>query len=302
MNLSPKLLITGASGFTGQHAYRYFMEAGFDVVAVARKPSFDNQIPIECCDFTDKEAVKNIIKKIKPQYTLHLAGQNHVGDSWIDPISTLETNCISTLYLIEALRNENPSCKIIVVGSALQFSPENIFTLKHPYSLSKTLQVLVAQSWVTLYNMNIVIAKPSNLIGPGFSNGVCSMVAKKIVDIEESKGEKVLRVHNLDVQRNFIDVRDVVKAYEILFTKGKAGEIYNVSSGKSCSLREVINIFRNLTSGDIKFKSQINNKIEQEFEISSLKLMDLGWNPSINLELSLKETLNFYRNLKTKGN
>ena len=102
-----------------------------------------------------------------------LAGQNHLGLSWNDPVSTLEANFLSTLYLIDALRHENPNCKTVVVGSALQFEPNDMSTLTHPYSFIKTLQVQVAQAWANLYNLHIVIAKPSNLIGPGLSNRVC---------------------------------------------------------------------------------------------------------------------------------
>jgi GDP-4-dehydro-6-deoxy-D-mannose reductase len=225
MNQNTKLLITGASGFTGYHACKYFLEVGFDITAVTNKNSFDhNGIKWEQCDLSNKENVKKLMENTKPQYVLHLAGQNHVGQSWLDPISSIEINSMSTAYLIDALRQENPSCKIIVVGSALQFDPASISTLTHPYSLSKTIQVLIAQAWAVLYKMNIVVAKPSNLIGPGFSKGVCSIFAQKIVDMEEEKAEKVLEVYNLNAKRDFLDVRDAVRAYNTLLIKGKPGE------------------------------------------------------------------------------
>ncbi|MCM3774134.1 NAD-dependent epimerase/dehydratase family protein [Priestia aryabhattai] len=296
MNSLPKLLITGASGFTGQHACIHFLKAGFDITAVTRNNNFNDQIKIEYCDLTDKEAVKKLVKKVKPQYLLHLAGQNHVGQSWLDPLSSLEANFMSTLYLIEVLRQENPDCKIIIVGSALQFDPKDISTLKHPYSLSKTFQVLIAQSWEILYNMDIVIAKPSNLVGPGLSNGVCSIFAEKIVEMEKNKCQKVLEVNNLHAQRDFVDVRDVIRAYEILFKKGKSGEVYEVASGKSHSLEEVTNQFRHLTDVDFKINSQVNNHHEESFEINCLKIQNLGWKPRISLESSLSDIVTFYRN------
>lgn len=296
MNQSNRLLITGASGFTGQHACSHFSQAGFDIIAVTRHNTFsNNQIQIEHCDLTDRLAVRDLIKKTKPQYLLHLAGQNHVGQSWLDPVASLQGNSMSTAYLMEALRQENASCRIVVVGSALQFDPKNISTLTHPYSLSKTLQVLIAQSWAVLYNMHIVIAKPSNLIGPGFSNGVCSIFARKIVDMEENKIEKVLEVNNLNVQRDFIDVRDAVSAYETLLTKGKPGEIYEIASGKSRSLEEVIDCFKSLAKVEFETVSRTDEAKEQQFEIPPLKLANLGWKPAISFESSLKDILNFYR-------
>lgn len=119
MSRMPKLLITGASGFTGQHACNHFVNAGFAVTAVSRKSFGNGQVQTELCNLTNKENVSKLIKKVKPDYLLHLAGQNHVGKSWIDPVSSLEANAMLTLYLIEALRQENPACKVVIVGSAL---------------------------------------------------------------------------------------------------------------------------------------------------------------------------------------
>lgn len=301
MNQQPKLLITGASGFTGQHACKHFLKAGFDVTAVIRNSSFANkEVHIECCDLTNIDEVKNIVKKVKPHYLLHLAGQNHVGQSWIDPISSLEANSMSTAYLIDALRQENPACKILVAGSALQFNPANMSTLFHPYSLSKTLQVLIAQSWEILYNMHIVIAKPSNLIGPGFSNGVCAIFAQKIANMEKNKGEMVLEVNNPNAHRDFIDVRDAVSAFETLLTKGESGEIYEITSGKSRSLEEIINGLRSISNVEFEVKSQLIDQIEQPVDLMPVKLMKLGWKPAFSFESSLKDILNFYRGKNNK--
>jgi GDP-4-dehydro-6-deoxy-D-mannose reductase len=296
MNQRIKLLITGASGFTGQHACKHFVKAGFDVTAIINNNAYENnEVHIERCELTIKDEVNNLIKKVKPDLLLHLAGQNHVGQSWIDPISSLEANSLSTAYLIEALRQENPACKIVVAGSALQYNPANISTLIHPYSLTKTLQVQIAQSWAVLYNMHIVIAKPSNLIGPGFSNGVCSIFAKKVADMENKKAEKVIKVTNPNAQRDFIDVRDAVRAYETLLLRGDPGEIYEIASGKNHSLKEIINRLKQLTTVKFELKSQTNEELEQKAEIIPVKLMKLGWNPAFSIETSLLDILNFYR-------
>ncbi|MFX3624580.1 MAG: NAD-dependent epimerase/dehydratase family protein [Ectobacillus sp.] len=296
-----RLLITGASGFTGQHACVHFARAGFAVTAAARKTAYTNdQVQVEYCNLTNYNAVKQLVQKAKPNYLLHLAGQNHVGQSRLDPVSSFEANSLSTLYLLEALRHENPSCKIVVAGSALQFNPNDISTLEHPYSLSKTVQVLIAQAWAALYNMHIVIAIPSNLIGPGFSNGVCAIFAQKITDMEEHKTEKILEVHNVNAQRDFIDVRDAVHAYEILLTKGKSGETYEIASGKSRSLAEIACEFKKIATVDFQIKSEKNGQVEQSVNMRPLKLMCLGWKPAIPLSASLTDILNFYRSMKTK--
>ncbi|MDY0943743.1 NAD-dependent epimerase/dehydratase family protein [Priestia megaterium] len=296
MNQHNKLLITGASGFTGYHACKHFFDSGFDVTAVSRRNAFThNGINWINCDLSHKESVKSLIKTTKPQYVLHLAGQNHVGQSWLNPVYSLEINSLSTAYLIDALRQENPSCKIVITSSALQFDPTSISTFNHPYGLSKTIQSLIAQSFAVLYDMNVVIAKPSNLIGPGHSKGVCSIFAQKIIDMEKNKTENVLKVNNINDQRDFLDVRDAVSAYDILLMKGKPGEIYDVSSGKSRSLGEIINILKKMTLVDFKVHSLLNDEIKKDREVEPLKLVKLNWKPVISLESSLKDILNFYR-------
>ncbi|MFS0889005.1 NAD-dependent epimerase/dehydratase family protein [Peribacillus frigoritolerans] len=301
MNQQGKLIITGASGFTGQHACAHFLKSGYDITAVSRKRmNIEGSIHAECCDLINGNDVYNLIKRTKPKYLLHLAGQSHVGESWSEPVSTLEANTMSTAYLIDAIRKESLDCKIVIVGSALQIDPSSISSIPHPYSLSKTIQVLIAQSWAFLYNMNIIIAKPSNLIGPGVSNGVCSIFAKKIAEMEKKGMEKVLEVENLEVQRDFLDVRDAVRAYDLLLTRGQPGETYDVASGNNHSLGEIIEGFRSVTTDDIKVNSQQNERIENKVAIDPIKLMNLGWKPRIPLESSLMDILTFHRELKEK--
>ncbi|CAH0148588.1 GDP-6-deoxy-D-mannose reductase [Peribacillus sp. Bi96] len=299
MNQRSKLIITGASGFTGQHACEHFLKSGYDITAVSRKKlNTDDGIQVEFCDLTNSKEVYKLVKRTKPQYLLHLAGQNHVGESWMDPISSLEANSMSTAYLLDAIRKESPTCKIVIVGSALQIDLNSISSIPHPYSLSKTIQVLIAQSWKVLYNMDITIAKPSNLIGPGLSNGVCSIFAQKIIDMEIKGTEKVLEVDNPNVQRDFLDVRDAVRAYDLLLKRGKPGETYDVASGNNRTLEEIIEGFRTITTDEIKVNSQRNDLIENSRAILPIKLMNLGWKPSIPLESSLMDILAFHRGLK----
>ncbi|MGG0369520.1 NAD-dependent epimerase/dehydratase family protein [Priestia endophytica] len=296
--MSPQgnLLITGATGFTGIHACHHFIKRGFNVTAIARKTaSLPKNVHVEYCELTNKQEIKSLIQKVRPQYVLHLAGQNHVGQSWDDPLASLESNSLATAYLLEAIRQDAPSCKSVIVGSALQFDLTQLSTLSHPYSLSKTLQVLIAQSWASLYHMDIVIAKPSNLIGPGLSNGVCSILAQRIVEMEENQADKVLEVNNLYDRRDFLDVRDAVRAYETLLIKGTPKETYEVTSGKSKSLNEVTETFKALTAVDFEIKSKSNEKLEPFIEMKPLELNNLGWEQEISFSSSLKDILDFYR-------
>ncbi|MGA5688822.1 NAD-dependent epimerase/dehydratase family protein [Cytobacillus pseudoceanisediminis] len=290
-----KILITGATGYTGLHSCKYFTSAGYDVVAVTRTDIAIDGVMVEQCDLKNKESVLNLIKKVKPQYLLHLAGQNHVGQSWSDPTGTMETNLLSTIYILDALHKECPETKIVIVGSALQIDPSNISAITHPYSLSKTFQVLAARAWGELYGLSIVIAQPTNLIGPGKSNGVCSVFANRIAEMESHNAKHILEVNNLYAQRDFLDVRDAVRAYEILLKKGISKEVYAVSSGKSRSLEEIANILKTMTPINFIIKSSGRNIKEDIVRIPYGKMNQLGWKPTFSLKTSLEESLNYYR-------
>lgn len=293
-----KILITGATGFTGIQACRHFQQAGYEVIGVSRHPSKidSDQARFESCDLTNKNELTNLIQKNKPDKVLHLAGQNHVPSSWKNPIASLEINTMSTAYLLEAIRQQTPNCKVLVVGSALQFDVNDITTLKHPYSLSKTLQVLVAQSWELLYEMNIVIARPSNLIGPGKSNGVCSLLARKVAEMELLGTEKVLIVNNLLAQRDFLDVRDAVSGYEVLFNKGNSGSVHDITSGLPRYLKEITSSLQTISSVDFEIESE-ENKLEEKVSIPPSDLLLENMSALIPFEKSIEDILNYQRSL-----
>ncbi|WP_144510777.1 NAD-dependent epimerase/dehydratase family protein [Bacillus sp. FJAT-22090] len=294
-----RLLITGATGFTGVHACKYFKKAGYEVIAVTRSyPSSvsDDRIHMEQCNLTDKQQVKSLIQKTKPDKVIHLAGKNHVQESWSSPITSFEANVLSTAFLIETIRQENPLCKILIVGSALQFDLGDISTLQNPYSLSKTMQVLIAQSWKALYGMDILIAKPSNLIGPGPSNGICSILAKKTAEMELHGTERILTVNNLFAKRDFIDVRDAVRAYAKILDVGESGKTYEVCSGKPRYLKEITDSLQALSIVNIEIQT-LTNEVEKLDVATHSLLGNLGWSPSISFEKSIEDILNYQRKI-----
>lgn len=296
MTNQTKLLITGATGFTGIHACRHFQQAGYEVIGVSRKPFTieGSQIQIEPCDLTNKNEIMDLIQKHNPDRVLHLAGQNHVPSSWTNPIASLEVNTMSTAYLLEAIRHKIPECRVVVVGSTLQFDINDITTLEHPYSLSKTLQALVARSWQLLYEMDIVIANPSNLIGPGKSNGVCSILAKKVAEMELLGSEKVLKINNLLAQRDFLDVRDAVSGYEIIFNKSQSGSMHNITSGLPRYLKEITSSLQAISSVEFTVES-IEDKLEEKEIMHSSNLIVENMSSFIPFDKSMEDILNYQR-------
>ncbi|MDN4073662.1 NAD-dependent epimerase/dehydratase family protein [Fictibacillus terranigra] len=297
MKKRPKLLITGANGFTGRHACNQ-LGIDYDITAVSRnyRTTESTKVDIRYFDLTNKMDVHRLVNEVQPDFLLHLAGQNHAAESWNNPIATLEANLMSTVYLLDAIRESHPVCKVVIIGSALQYDPNKNSSLTHPYGLSKTLQVQTAQAWAVLYKLNVVVAKPSNLIGPGGSTGVCSIFAKKIIEMERDKTEKVLKVNNLHARRDFLDVRDAVHAYNTLLRHGKSGEIYDITSGKSHSLHDIIKKYKTLALVDFEVESLFQPEDPPVDEVQPYKLRQLGWSTLYPLDSSLRDTLDYYRN------
>lgn len=144
------------------------------------------------------------------------------------------------------------------------------------------------------FYLETIIIKPTNLIGPGHSNGVCSILARKVVEMKQNKSNKILEVNNLLAQRDFLDVRDAVKAYEILFKKGESGNTYEIASGKSYSLKEIVAYLKFISKVDFHVISIID-QLEEKIYVCRSRMLELGWRPFISLEYSLKEIINFYR-------
>lgn len=297
MNESSRILITGASGFTGRHACKYFSRRGYQVIAAIHQKPLDIteglNIQEITCDLMEENQIRYMIQQTKPDYVLHLAGQNHVYTSWIDPVKTIKINFLSTLYLLEAIRDVLPASKIVLIGSALQNLQTNPFSASHPYGLSKTYQTYLGKAWTDLYKLNIVVARTANLIGPGPSKGVCSIFAKKIAEMEYGMKTSPPQVDDAYAQRDFLDVRDAVRAYEVLLQKGEPGKEYGIGSGKSRSIAELLSCFQRLTN--IPLPKYSNDKKHQEFNIDINAILQLGWKPEIIFIDSLRDVLEYFR-------
>jgi GDP-4-dehydro-6-deoxy-D-mannose reductase len=293
------VLITGAGGFTGRHACRYFAALGYSVAAAVRRE--DGEPPegrLYVCDLTDKAEVKRLVEETKPRFVLHLAGRNAVGDSWKDPLGCMEANLLSTLYLLEALRGL-ANCRLLVAGSMLGFDLSDSPQPLHPYSLAKTMQVLIAQAWSFLYSQEVLIAKPSNLIGPGRSNGICGLLAARIARWENGTDASVFRLSSWHEERDYLDVRDAVAAYRIILETGQSGTVYPVCSGSMRSLGDLVATYRGLTPLTLPIEVGETAPLPPPLPMDAAVTQSLGWSPSIPFAQSLSDALDFYRGALT---
>ncbi|BBH18702.1 UDP-2-acetamido-2,6-dideoxy-hexulose 4-reductase [Paenibacillus baekrokdamisoli] len=306
-NLSrPRLVITGAGGFSGEHACRYFSAKGWEVTAVLRRQTagllpewLQHVAAVTYCDFSSREETEACIQHAQPEYVLHLAGMNAVDSSWRDPITALQSNVMGTVHLMEAVRQAGLPCRVLVVGSMLRFKLPLVGEdgiPPHPYSLSKTMQVLTVQSWASLYGLDVMAAEPANLIGPGRSTGLCALMARYTAESEHCSANgmqlpRPFRLSSRTEQRDLLDVRDAVRAYELLLMMGERGQVYPVTSGTMRSLGELVDLF------DLIGKQPLHWEIGQSQALSPIPeepeaIRKLGWLPQLTLEQSLRDALN----------
>lgn len=319
--MNKKILVTGASGFAGSHLVEFLIEnknhnifgTYYSSNSLENLAKVKDKINLFKLDLTDQEQTNNLINKVKPDEVYHLAAFASAAGSFSSPTKTVVNNISSQLNLFEALKKNNlKTAKILIVSSAevygdvdpkdLPINEETRLNPTNPYAVSKLTQDFLGKQYFLADNLNIVIARPFNHIGPRQSpDFVVSSFAKKIVEIEKGKRGAVLPVGNLEAKRDFTDVKDVVLAYSLLMEKGKAGEAYNIGSGKSYKISEILekllklaNIKVSITQDKSLFRPIDNPNLVCNFN----KLRSLtGWEPKIGIDQTLRDTLDYWRNI-----
>lgn len=316
-----KILITGITGFAGYHLAKYLTDTTEHTIigtyhsdsSLSQVADLREKVHFYSLDLTDKFSVFDLIEKIRPDEIYHLAAQTSTPDSFVDPEKTLLTNIFPEVYIFEAVKKVGLfDTRILIVSTSevyglilpndLPIDEETPLRPLNPYAVSKVAQDLLGLQYFYVDQLQIIRARPFNHIGPRQKpKFVLPMFAKQIVEIEKGQKEPVLMVGNLKVKRDFTDVRDIVRAYVLLMEKGVAGDVYNIGSGKSVEIQELLNILLSLTDRVIEVKEdpQLFRKIEvRDVVCNNSKLIQItGWKPQISLERTLSDTLDYFRNV-----
>ena len=239
-----KVLITGSSGFTGTHLVKYLQRnSELKISCVTRNKQQDNTGFI--CDLTDCNSVENLIQEIKPDRIYHLAG-SFTNDYSVD----YANNVISTKNILDSLLKSKISCRVLLIGSAAEYGlikeQDNPVSEDYPfnpasiYGLTKVYQTHLMQFYCQVYDMDIVMARTFNLLGKNISRQL--FIGRVYQQIEEYKSGKIDKIilGDLESKRDYIDVQEAVKYYETIMAYGKMGEIYNVGSGNSVRLYDIL--------------------------------------------------------------
>jgi GDP-4-dehydro-6-deoxy-D-mannose reductase len=249
-------LVTGADGFAGRHLCELMRAGGETVAGLVRRPDEPDPpegVELIGADVTDAAAVEGAVRAAAPDRLFHLAAVSIPADALEAPTETFAVNALGTLHVLEAVRRHAPRCRVVVVGSsevygrrpgtAASLREEDPLEPENPYAASKAAADLLALQYARGFGLHVVRARPFNHTGPGQSPRlVWSAFAEQVARAEAGLAEPLLRVGNLDVARDFSDVRDVVRAYALLAERGRPGEAYNVCSGRADRLRELVEL------------------------------------------------------------
>ena len=314
-----KVFITGAGGFAGGHLVEHLLRqpdlTPGDIVAGVFQPPGHNpaldrlNIPQRQLDLCDAGAVQTAIADIRPDVVFHLAALADVAQSFKDPWGTLSNNIHAQVNLLEACRQTVPDARVLIVSSAEIYGAtrgdipldESVpFAPTSPYSVSKVAQDMLGLQYFLSYRLPIVRARPFNHIGPGQGSGfVAADFASQIAAIEAGQRAPVIFVGNLSAERDFTDVRDVVRAYLLLARHGEPGEAYNVCSGQGHSIQYLLDTLLSYSTVSIEVRQDPArmrpSDVPRRVGDASKLRAHTGWTPQIPFEQSLLDTLNDWR-------
>lgn len=308
-----KALVIGAAGFAGKYLVQHLhSECGMEVVATKHR---EKEMETTYCkvrelDILEKEAIVDLLFEERPDYIFHLAAQSSVSVAWNNPQLTIDINIKGGVNLLDAVRELYYKPRVLMIGSGEEYGhiplgatpiPENCrLEPGNIYAATKACQNMIGSIYSRAYDMEIVMVRAFNHIGPGQSSiFVVSDFCRQVVEIEKGLREPVMYVGNLSAERDFTDVRDVVRAYGLLVQKGEKGETYNVGSGKAVAIQEILNRIISYSTAEVLVETD-PAKIRPvdvpiiEADITKLKNAT-GWEPQIPLDQTIQEVLAYWR-------
>mgnify|MGYP006302636577 CR=1 FL=1 len=314
-----KVLITGITGMVGSYLAEFLINEGnCEIHGTTRWRSnrehiaaFENRLSLHECELRDPHAVLRLLEEIRPDQVYHLASQSNVAASWISPRETLVNNITAQLNVFEAMRQlDLLGTRVLIPGSSEEYgmvyehelpvSEANPLRPLSPYAVSKIAQDNLAYQYHQSYGLQVIRTRAFNHTGPRRSDAfVISNFARQIVEIETGRKEPVMDVGNLSAQRDFTDIRDIVKAYSLAVRFCDSGSVYNIGSGVGCRVNEVLDILLGMAKIIIRVKedaARIRPSDVPAMICDSTKFRNkTGWQPEIPFKNTLGDLLEYWR-------
>ncbi len=328
---SDLVLVTGATGFVGQWLLEELLENGA-AVAGTGLPAADGSSPrlsrhvregearYRCqagvwhfspLDVTDGAAVARALAALRPATVYHLAAQSSAGLSFQDPHGTFAVNVGGTLNLLEAIRALPAAARprLLVVGSADEYgAPEQPLPLTEraplrplsPYGSSKAAATLLCRQYHAAHGLPVIVARPFSHTGPGQSvNFAFPSWARQLATAARTGGVAEILVGDLRPHRDYLHVRDVVRAYRLLAERGLPGQVYNVASGAGTTLQNALDILCRASELGVRVRTDPDRLRPADIphlvgDAAKLRAAT-GWVPKLDLETALRDLLQWMR-------
>jgi GDP-4-dehydro-6-deoxy-D-mannose reductase len=269
-----------------------------------------SRIALYPADLSDYGRVRELCARIRPDHVFHLAAQASVERAWLDPAATLVNNIVAQLNLLRAIAELRLEPRILIVGSAdeygavreedLPIDEETPLRPINPYAVSKIAQDYLGYQYYLSHGLQVVRVRPFGHIGPRQGPGfVVADFARQIARIEAGLQEPVMRVGNLSAQRDLTDVGDMVRGYYLALAKGKAGEVYNLGSGRAYAIGEILDKLLGMSRVVVRVEIDASRLRPSDIPIlvcdSRRFREDTGWRPERDISDTLREVLDYWR-------
>jgi len=318
-----KYLLTGASGFVAYHFLNYLNSLNEKIEVLGldiNKPSdienynfLNISLRFININLLNYHELENELNSFLPDYIIHLAAYSSVAKSWEAPIESFLNNTNIFLNIIEIIRKNNIKCRFLSVGSSEEYgnvSPDFVpinetlpLNPVSPYAVARVSQEMLSKCYVSSYNLDIILTRSFNHIGPRQRDifVIPSFVKQILEKIKSGQINNIcLSTGDISIIRDFLDVRDVVKAYYMLLEKGVSGELYNICSGAGYSIKEIINMLCDKLKINISLEVDKNKIRPGDNKIiigdnSKIKKIT-GWKPEISIKESLDDIIAYWKN------
>ncbi|HEU4329309.1 MAG TPA: GDP-mannose 4,6-dehydratase [Roseiflexaceae bacterium] len=313
-----RALVTGINGFVGGYLAEHLLDAGgWDLVGTARQselrlPHLRGQIAYHPADLQQRAAAEALLEQARPEVIFHLAGQANVPRSFEQPGETMVANTLPALHLFLAALRLGQEPLLLIVGSNevygqiraedLPVDEDTPLRPVNPYAVSKAAQDMLALQYHISHRLRTIRLRPFNHIGPRQTNQyVAAAFAEQIARIEAGLQPPMLRVGNLSAERDFTDVRDIVRAYAAAAQHGQPGAVYNIGSGRAVSIRWLLDTMVGMSSSAITVEPDPARMRPSDTPLVYADIerfrAETGWAPQIPLEHTLRDILDHWRNI-----
>ena len=304
-----RILVTGANGFAGRHLLAELRAAGHDLLlhGVPAPPPTPGDTWHDT-DLRDADGLDRLVRDLHPDGCIHLAAFAFVPAADRDPSAAFAINTVGTAHLLSAFRRHAPAARILVVSTSQVYGPadsDTPVTEDHPlrphtfYAVSKAAADQAARLYADQFGMAVLSARPCNHIGPGQSpRYVSSAFSRQLIAIGRGETDPIIRVGNLESERDFLDVRDVARAYRLLVERGQPGQAYNIAAGAPVRIQTVLDELCRLAgvTPERVVDPTLWRPTDASAVLDTTRIRDhVGWTPRIPPSQTLRDILDDVR-------